>query len=90
MAKLDNPNYQAAETLFLRALGEASMCWSPRPSTETFNPDEALQVCKRELPKIARLIEAGFSIAVADQFRKSADELDKLAVELRKRERIDS
>jgi hypothetical protein len=86
---MDNPNYAAAETLFLRALGEASMCWNPRPSSETFNPDEALGICKRELPKIMRLIEAGFSIAVANQFRKSADELDALAVELRKRERLD-
>ena len=61
--KFVNLNYGKAESLFLQALGEASMCWEPRPSTEVFKPDEAKSIADEMLPKIVTLIEEGLTDA---------------------------
>ena len=56
---MKNPYYDTAESLFLEALGRASMCWEPRPSAEVFKPDEAKNIADEMLPKIVTLIEEG-------------------------------
>lgn len=82
---MENPNTTKAKELFLQALAEASMCWDPRPSSQTYDPAEVNGIAEREFPKIEKLIEAGFAVKVSAMFRSAADELDGLAVELRKR-----
>jgi hypothetical protein len=39
------------------AIGAASMCWSPRPSTEVFNSEEASKIAVELLFKIADELE---------------------------------
>jgi mRNA-degrading endonuclease RelE of RelBE toxin-antitoxin system len=39
------------------AIGEASMCWNPRPSTEVFNSDEAIKINEELLSSIQQLVE---------------------------------
>lgn len=39
------------------AVGAASMCWQPRPTTEVFNPDEATRVAVALCFKIAAELE---------------------------------
>ena len=60
---MQNPNYEKAQSLFLEALGGASMCWEPRPSSAIFKPDEAKDIADEMLPKIVTLIEEGLTDA---------------------------
>ena len=60
---MKNPNYDTVQSLFLEALGGASMCWEPRPSTEVFKADEAKSIADEMLPKIVALIEEGLTDA---------------------------
>ena len=39
------------------AIGQASMCWNPRPSTEVFNPEEAKNIAEKLLKTIENIIE---------------------------------
>ena len=66
---MKNPNYDMVQSLFLQALGGASMCWEPRPSTEVFKPDEAKGIADEMLPKIVTLIEEGLIHAVPTDAR---------------------
>ena len=68
---MKNPNYEKAESLFLEALGGASMCWEPRPLTEVFKADEAKSIADEMLPKIVTLIEEGLIHAVPTDARNS-------------------
>lgn len=40
-----------------QAVGAASMCWSPRPSTEVFSPEEAEKIAVELLFSIAAELE---------------------------------
>jgi len=48
---------KTVESIIQESIGQASMCWNPRPSTEVFNSDEALKVSKELLVTIHQLVK---------------------------------
>lgn len=59
--RISSEMYQAV----FEHIGEASMCWNPRPSNEVFNSEKASDVAVRLCFKIANEIEAAVAKATS-------------------------
>lgn len=55
------------EHLIMAAIGQASMCWDPRPSNQVFCSEEAIDIVKDLIKKLNETMECSVCKAIADK-----------------------
>lgn len=55
------------EYMIMAAIGQASMCWNPRPNSEVFNSEEAVEIVKELIKALNDSMECSVCKSIEDR-----------------------